>query len=420
MLPVFVFALFIILVDLYAWKGLHILFNKPHNNALKVIFRTLYWLIPFLLIASVVFVMYFRPVEPGQRIVNRYYYIVAFTMVFYLPKLVFILFHLVEDIVHISEKAVRSLIKYLKKDDPPFGETNAGRRKFLSRTGIIIAIIPFLAVIYGVAIGRFDFQVINKSVEFENLPPAFDGFRIAHISDLHTGSFHGYENRVRQAVELINRQEADVIVFTGDLVNYFTTELDGFIEILSEMSAPFGMYSVLGNHDYGDYYQWESEAAKQKNMRDMLAAQEEIGFQLLMNEWDTISISGETIVIAGVENWGEPPFPRYGDLEKALEGTEKFPFIILLTHDPIHWDAEVLDETNIDLTLAGHTHGMQFGIETRFLRWSPIRHRYPRWGGLYRENNQFLYVNRGLGYVAFPGRIGMPPEITVIELQRSR
>jgi uncharacterized protein len=268
-----------------------------------------------------------------------------------------------------------------------------------------------------VAIGRFDFQVINKQIEFTTLPDAFDGFRIVHISDLHVGSFHGHKDQVRHAVKIINGQQPDMIVFTGDLVNNFTAEIDGFIDILAELHAPYGVYSILGNHDYGDYYQWESEAEKERNFDDMLVAQEKMGFRLLINEWDSIVIGGDKIALIGVENWGEPPFPQYGDLQEASRGTEDLPFRILLTHDPTHWDAEVLAQNDIALTLAGHTHGMQFGIENRVFRWSPSKFKYPRWAGLFEEDGQFLYVNRGLGYVAFPGRIGMPPEITVIELR---
>ena len=419
MLPLLVFFLFVVITDLYTFKGLKTLWSGSFSPLAKLFFKTLYWLIPLILLASIAYVLYLRPVEPAPRIFNGYYYIVAFFIMVYFPKLVFILFHLTEDIVMFTERSVKALSGYLRnKTTTPFGEIKVTRRKFLSRIGIIVALIPFLAVIYGMAIGRFDFQVTHKTIESGNLPASFDGFRIVHISDLHIGSFYGYEERVRQAVEIINGQKPDVIVFTGDLVNRFTSEIDGFIDILAGMESDFSKYSVLGNHDYGDYYQWESELAKEENMQDMLLAHENIGFRLLINESETISVNGETIAIIGVENWGNPPFPRYGDLEKSLSGTDSIPFLILLTHDPSHWDAEVLGLTGVDLTLSGHTHGMQFGIENRFIRWSPSKIKYPRWGGLFEEQGQYLYVNRGLGFTAFPGRIGMPPEITVIELIR--
>ncbi|TVR70819.1 MAG: metallophosphoesterase [Marinilabiliales bacterium] len=417
MFPVLVFALFVLLVDLYAYKGLKVVFDMPSSGLVKTVFRVLYWLVPVILFLAVIHAVYSRPADPSPAVFNRYYYIVAYTLLFYIPKLVFTAFHLLEDLILLLEKIAGLVKLYFKEGKFPSGEVNAPRRKFLSRAGIIIAILPFLAIIYGVAVGRFDFRVSETEIRSPGIPVSFDGYRIVHISDLHIGSFHGYPNRVRQAVEIINRQQADVIVFTGDLVNNFTAELEGFTGILGQLNAPHGVYSVLGNHDYGDYFQWESEAQKKANMKDMFAAQEKMGWRLLMNEWEPLVINNDTIVLAGVENWGEPPFPRYGDLEEALDGTCGYPFVILLSHDPTHWDARVLGKSNVDLTLSGHTHGMQVGIETAVFRWSPSRMRYPRWGGLYVENGQFLYVNRGLGYVAFPGRIGMPPEITVIELK---
>lgn len=420
MTSVLVFFVLVILVDLYTYKGLKTLTNQPEKVVFKLFLRVLFWLIPSILLASIIFVIYFKPDEPTPKIFNGYFYIIAFTLMFYLPKLLFIIFHFLEDFVLMVEKSFMKVKGYFNKTFISFNDINPKRRKFLSRTGLIIAIIPFIAIIYGMAIGRFDFQVINKTIELQKLPASFDGFRIVQISDLHIGSFYGYEQRVKQAVEIVNSQDPDMIVFTGDLVNNFTAELDNFTDILSELNAPYGKFSILGNHDYGDYYQWESDEAKERNMQDMFVAQEKIGFRLLLNQWDTILVNGESIALIGVENWGEPPFPRYGDLDKASSGTDNIPVKILLSHDPSHWDAEVLVKTDIDLTLAGHTHGMQLGIENRFFRWSPSKIKYPRWGGLFEENGQFLYVNRGLGFIAFPGRIGMPPEITVIELRRAR
>ncbi len=417
MLPFLIFALIVLLVDIYVYKGLKIVFYNPAKTAIRVAVRLLYWLVPAALLLSVAWVVFFRTVEPHPPIFNHYFYIVAFTLLFYLPKLVFVVFHVIEDLYHYAVKFAGQVITYFKEGDFPSGEVNATRWILLSRTGIIIAIIPFLAIIYGVAIGRFDFRVSETVIKSPNIPAAFDGFRIAHISDLHIGSFFGYSDQVSRAVDKINGQQPDVIVFTGDLVNNFTAELNGFEEILSRLSAPHGVFSVLGNHDYGDYFQWESAADKKANMKEMLAVQERMGWRLLMNEWQPLVLGGDTIVLAGVENWGSPPFPRYGDIEKALQGTSRYPFIILLSHDPTHWDAEVLGQSNVDLTLSGHTHGMQVGIETAMLRWSPSELRYPRWGGLYEKYGQYLYVNRGLGYVAFPGRIGMPPEITIINLR---
>ena len=417
LLPLVIFIVLVLILDLYTYKGLKLTFRKPQDKSTIVLLNSIFWAIPLLLILSVVFMLYLRPAEPDPCIFNLNFYIIGFTLVFYLPKLLFSLFHLIEDIVFLVRDLSQHVITFLKKD--PNGEFTKRRSgmNYLSRTGILLSFIPFVAILHGVFIGRFDFQVINKHIEFKSLPASFDGFRIVHISDFHIGSFCRYTNRVEKAVKIINKQKPDMIVITGDIVNNFTAELYEFTDILSELYAPYGVYSILGNHDYGDYFQWESNEAKEKNLDDMLVVQEEMGFRLLLNEWDSVVINGEKIAVIGVENWGLPPFPQYGDLAKAMEGAENVPFRILLSHDPTHWDAEVLGRTSIELTLSGHTHGMQVGIENSFLKWSPSKFKYPRWGGLYREEEQYLYVNRGLGFVAFPGRIGMPPEITVIELR---
>jgi uncharacterized protein len=414
MFPIAIFITLVLLIDIYTYKGIRTLWRKP-VFAISLLLRISFWLVPLILFSSVAYLFYLRPDNTEQRVFNGHLYIIAFMMLFYIPKLVFIFFHLIEDVVYVLETSFNAARSFFSRSGE--GRFVSRRRSYLSRIGIFIAIIPFLAVIYGVAIGRFDFQVTEQEIEFESLPPAFDGFTIVHISDLHLGSFHRYKDQVRQAVEIVNRLEPDMIVFTGDLVNNFTAEADGFVDILSKMHAPYGKFSVLGNHDYGDYYQWASDAEKARNMEDMLVVHEEMGFKLLLNQWASIVVDEDRIALIGVENWGSPPFPQYGDLEKAMKGTEEFPFRILLSHDPSHWDAEVHQQAAIELTLAGHTHGMQVGIENNLVRWSPSKLRYPRWGGLYEEDGQFLYVNRGLGYVAFPGRIGMPPEITVITLR---
>jgi uncharacterized protein len=419
MLPLLIFSVIILLIDLYAYKGIKLLWNETKNTRLKTTLNIFYWLVPFLLFASVIALFYIRPLGRDPKIFNSYLYVVAFAFLFYFPKLIFIFFHFIEDITFLLHRLISFFRAYGRNDGTHHQPVERDKWKLLSKTGLVISLIPFLMIIYGIAIERFDFQVIHQTIEHESIPSAFDGFRIVHISDLHAGSFYGHERQVERAVRKINRQNADLILFTGDLVNNFTSEIDTFLEILQEMNAAYGMYSVLGNHDYGDYFQWESEVAKEKNMEQMISAHREIGFRLLLNEWDSIVVGGEMIAIIGVENWGEPPFPQYGDLEEASRGTEGLPFRILLTHDPSHWDAEVLDG-NIELTLAGHTHGFQFGIELGNISWSPSKFKYPQWGGLYSENSQFLYVNRGLGYVGFPGRVGMPPEITVIELRSPR
>ena len=286
---------------------------------------------------------------------------------------------------------------------------------FLYQMGFVAATIPFASVLYGVTKGKFNYRIIHEKIHFTNLPASFKGVKIVQISDMHLGSFRKKYEQISKAVEMINEQNPDLILFTGDLVNNFAEETNGWAPVLSKMKAKYGKYSVLGNHDYGDYSEWSSPAEKDRNLLEIKKFHKKIGFRLLLNESEILSINGEKIALVGVENWGKPPFPQYGDLKKACEIVNVKHFKILLSHDPSHWEA-VLKDTDIDLTFSGHTHGMQFGIERAGIKWSPIQYRYPRWGGLYKENNQYLYVNRGFGYHGFPGRIGMPPEITVVEL----
>jgi predicted MPP superfamily phosphohydrolase len=281
----------------------------------------------------------------------------------------------------------------------------------------MLAGIPFFSIAYGIQWGRFNFSVRNLKLTYPNLPTAFDGLRVVQISDFHIGSFLNSVDKVQEAVELINKQDADLLLFTGDMVNHVATEIDGFINVMQKMKANIGKYSILGNHDYGDYVRWNSKAEKQGNLDKLLSRQREIGLNLLLNDSKKIKMGNEQIELIGVENWGLPPFPQYGDLDKALTTTEIDSFKILMSHDPSHWDEEVVNKTSIDLTLSGHTHGAQFGIEIPGWRWSPVNMRYKRWGGLYSEGKQKLYVNTGIGFIGFPGRVGMPPEITVIELK---
>jgi predicted MPP superfamily phosphohydrolase len=251
-----------------------------------------------------------------------------------------------------------------------------------------------------------------------DLPSAFDGLKLIHISDLHLGSLYGHQDKIRRAVEMINRESPDLIVFTGDLVNNLAEEAAGWTDILSEMKARHGKLSILGNHDYGEYYNWPDKESRTENMERLYSAHRQSGFSLLLNQSVSIDRDDQGIFIAGVENWGLPPFEQYGDLSLALKDIPEGSFTILLSHDPSHWDEEVLGKTRIQLTLSGHTHGMQFGIRIGRFRWSPIQHKYPRWIGLYTEGSQYLHVNPGLGYIGYAGRICIPPEITLITLKK--
>ena len=292
------------------------------------------------------------------------------------------------------------------------------RRKFVSTLGWGLAAIPFASILYSIFKGKYNYKVWKYTLYFDNLPKAFDGYRITQISDIHCGSFDNYE-KIRYGVDLINSQKSDVILFTGDLVNNLANEVHNWKSLFATLQAPDGVFSIMGNHDYGDYSSWETSEAKQQNLEHLFQLQKQMGWQLLLNEHCYLERDGEKIALIGVENWGHGRFSKYGDLNKAMEGVNTEDFKILMSHDPTHWQEVVLPENkDIQLTLSGHTHGMQCGIEIPgWLKWSPSQYIYKYWGGMYEEDGKYLNVNRGFGYHAFPGRLGVWPEITVIELK---
>jgi hypothetical protein len=292
------------------------------------------------------------------------------------------------------------------------------RRDFIRKTGVIVAAFPFLGVLHGVGWGRFRFTVHHSEIKFPNLPAAFHGLRIVQLSDAHLGGFYGNREKLEEVVSIIDDIKPDLLLFTGDMVNNFASEMAGWTSMWSRMNAPMGKYAILGNHDYGDYSKWPDKAAKKANLDAILKQEEEMGFQVLLNENVVIERNNERIYLAGVENWGRPPFKQYGDLKKAMTGVPGDAFVILMSHSPDHWVLQVDGKTNIPLTLSGHTHGFQFGLEVGNFKISPVQLIYKYWAGLYKSHNQYLYVNRGLGYLAFPGRVGIWPEITLIEMKR--
>lgn len=285
---------------------------------------------------------------------------------------------------------------------------------------LALAIIPLLTFIVGVFRGRYNFTVFKEELTFDDLPASFDGFKIVQISDVHSGSFDS-KKAMQKGLDLIMAQKPDVILFTGDLVNNLAMEFTPYVELFKQLKAPYGKFSVLGNHDYGLYTRFNSREEHQENNKQIREHHPAMGFDLLLNENRLITKNGESIRLMGVENWGRPPFPPHGDLTKAIEGTKEGEFTILLSHDPHHWTDKVLSNSkNIHLTLSGHTHGMQLGFDYKWFKWSPIAVRYKNWAGLYQQNNQYLYVNRGFGHLGFPGRVGIKPEITVLELRTNK
>lgn len=329
-----------------------------------------------------------------------------------IPKLIILGFMFGEDVLRVLTGTYQSLTSNREGDFLP------DRRKFISQTALVLSAIPFLGILHGVLIGKYRYRVVNHTLEFDDLPTAFDGFTITQISDIHSGSFDN-KKKLEYGVDLINQQNSDVILFTGDLVNNQSKEMEPWIETFKKLTAPMGIYSILGNHDYGDYMSWPSKEAKEANMLRLYEIQEELGFKLLRNEHVQIEKGGASIDLIGVENWGKG-FAQHGDLPKAVANLSDDSFKILMSHDPSHFDEEVKKFSQfIHLTLSGHTHGMQFGIEIPgFIKWSPASLRYPKWAGLYEEFGRYLHVNRGFGFLAFPGRVGIWPEITVIKLKK--
>lgn len=293
------------------------------------------------------------------------------------------------------------------------------RRKFISTIAMGVAAIPLASMLYGMYKGKYNYKVIRHTLHFDDLPEAFDGYKITHISDIHSGSFDN-RSEVVNGINVIKELKSDVIMFTGDMVNNRSSELLPWKELFSELKADDGVFSILGNHDYGDYMDWDSAAEKEQNFEELIQLQKDMGYDLLLNENRFIERNGQRLAIVGVENWGKGYFKRAGDLSKAADGVKPDDFKILLTHDPSHWDEVVInDDYHYHLTLSGHTHGMQFGIEIPgWFKWSPIKYKYKHWAGVYKEMGQYINVNRGFGYLGFPGRVGIWPEITVIELKK--
>ncbi|MBK8944657.1 MAG: metallophosphoesterase [Ignavibacteriae bacterium] len=408
-----IFSVVLLIIDFYAYRGVKKLIIDL-NKSLKNIIKILFWIIPVILIAGMFLIPLIREqINPAEFLI--YFHFISGTFIlFYIPKLIFIVFNFIDDLIH---GAIHIFSKKKKLNHEEVQSKKISRSKFLTQIGIISAGIPFVSLIYGIGWGRFNITVRNEKIFSEKLPKKFNGLKIVQLSDFHIGSLLNQKDFVEEIVEKVNSLNPDLFLFTGDMVNNVSEEMDSFLEILSKINSKYGKYSVLGNHDYGEYFEWKSELDKSYNLERLKQLQKNIGLDLLLNESRKIKIEDEEIEIIGIENWGLPPFPQYGDLQKAMENVDEDKFKILLSHDPTHWDEQVLGFTNIDLTLSGHTHGAQFGIEIPGWRWSPVNIRYKRWGGLYTEKNQNLYVNTGIGYIGFPGRVGMPPEITVIELE---
>ena len=406
-----IFIAIIGIADFYAFQSLK---TVTKNNWWYVI----YWLFTVVVLGNFIYQFYNFNRSNGFSPANGF--AVGMLIALVVPKLLLIVIMFGEDIFRIPQ----GVYSYFMQDDS--GSSNQithipARRKFISQIALGLAAIPFASVLYGMYKGKYNFKVLKYTLHFEDLPKAFDGYRLTQISDVHSGSFDNI-SKVEYAIDLINEQKSDVILFTGDMVNNKATEMEPYIDIFKKLKAKDGLYSVLGNHDYGDYIRWDSDEQKKQNLEDLKTIQRDIGFDLLLNDNRFIEKDGQRIALVGVENWGKGGFKKAGDLKKASEKVDKNDFKILLSHDPSHWDAQVVNDAyHYHLTLSGHTHGMQFGIEIPgWFKWSPVKWRYKHWAGIYEALGQYINVNRGFGYLAFPGRVGIWPEITVIELKKGR
>ncbi|HWY98273.1 MAG TPA: metallophosphoesterase [Bacteroidia bacterium] len=405
----------LVLIDLYTFTGVKASLRSSSKKKRKIVFWA-YWLINGLFLVSIVLTsLFFSPIHGFAGFWYKFFAASFFAL--YAPKLFYILFLLLEDAYRLLRFISVGIYKLVKKDEAAKVELFQSRRKFIANTGAIVASIPFTGILYGVAKGKYNFKIHKAEIAFKELPKQFDGLRITQISDIHSGSFDD-RAAVQHAVDMANAQLSDIIFFTGDLVNNRSDEMEPWVDVFNELKAPMGVYSTLGNHDYGDYVQWPSPEAKKANMEKLYAIHKQLGYKLLRNENLKLERNGGHIELLGLENWGRGGFSKYGDLKKTLEGTETESFKLLLSHDPTHWEEQVMNHpTKIHLTLAGHTHGAQFGVEIGDVKISPAQLRYKRWAGLYTENDRYLYVNRGLGFIGFPGRVGIWPEITVLTLR---
>jgi len=407
-----VFLLVLIAIDLYAYKGVNTALAN-HGIVLRRIVRFLYWVISIGLLGMIVYVGFnFRDPE-ARRDHSFAFSMVALFLLFFLPKVVMVVFHGLDDLLHLVRWG------WDKLTPGPVDAPGEGidRARFLSQFGLIVSVVPFAGVLYGVTKGRRTFNLARVPVRSSRLPDAFSGLRVVQISDMHLGSYGGDPSIVRNGVDLIMAEKPDLILFTGDMVNDYAEEAEPYIAELARLEAPLGKFSILGNHDYSDYPKWDSPIAKAANLEKLKGIHAQMGFRLLLDEHITLEREGQRLGLLGVQNWGHR-FQQYGDLQKTMKGSEGLAYRILMSHDPTHWEHQVLG-TGIDLTLSGHTHGAQLGVKLGSSTYSPAQWVYKHWAGLYSEGEQQLYVNRGFGFIGFPGRVGMPPEITVLELNQA-
>jgi len=410
-----VLCFIVILFDIYCYNAILAVF-KNWKKSTKQFFKKAWWVVNISLIVGVFCAIYLNLFLTARAIILVAFFLLSASKAIILP------FLLIDDLRRLVIKFTRLLKR--KKPIEAAKESIVGepisRSSFLVKAGLIAGAIPLSSLSWGIISGAYDYQIRRVKLKLPNLPSAFDGITMAQVSDIHSGSFYN-KTAVKGGVEMLLAEKPDFVFFTGDLVNNLTSEVKDYQDIFSKVTAPLGVYSVLGNHDYGDYHFGKgSSPAKVKNLQDMIATHKIMGWDLLMNEHRRLKVDGEEIGILGIENWGMGRFPKYGKMELAIQNTDDLPVKLLLSHDPSHWRGEVLQKyPQIDAMFSGHTHGMQFGVRLKEMQWSPVQYIYKEWAGLYAEQQQQLYVNVGYGFLGYPGRVGILPEITIFTLSKA-
>ncbi len=408
-----VLAAIIVFIDLYTWQGVRFLIQEQSPRFQKI-FRYSWWGITVLTLLTV---LMFRGGHLDHIPPRFAMLLTAFFFIIYIAKVVFMLFLFTDDVLRFFRWGYRQLQPQKGSLGAAEAEGAISRYRFLVGTGAVMGGALFTGLHYGILRGAHQFKIFRRNISIKGLPESFRGLRILQLSDIHVGSFWD-RSAVEKGIRMALDEKPDVIFFTGDLVNNISAEMDGWQDLFSQLKAPMGVYSILGNHDYGDYVKWDSFDAKVENLSRLHRIHRELGWDLLLDEHRVLKRGEDSIAVIGVQNWSKHKrFPRYGNLAKAYEGAEKHPVKILLSHDPSHWKGQVLEKyPDIHLQLSGHTHGFQFGVETGGFRWSPVKFMYPEWADLYEQDGRYLYVNRGFGYLGYPGRLGVRPEITVLTL----
>ncbi len=393
-----VLCLTILVIDVLAFYWLQSITQLIGQDWIVYLINGLFWFFTIGLVGAIVILkMRLDRIHPQRKhlLITSLY---GLTVSSFIPKVIFVI-----------------IISVLYFTNYVFSEKES--LLVIPLVGLFSGFLPFFVIMHAIFRALYRFKVHHSRIRTTLLPKRVGKLKIVHISDLHLGSFNFRYHILERAVKIINHLEPDFIFFSGDLVNNYAWELKGWSEVLQKLQARYGKYSVLGNHDYGDYSDWKTEDLKRKNFESIKYFYKKTGFNLLLNQSEKVEVNGFEIGIAGVENWGHPPFPQHGDLSQALAGLDRTPFKILLSHDPTHWAEEVVIETDVFLTLSGHTHGMQAGVNLKNKQWSPIKYKYKHWAGLHQEGGQYLNVNRGLGWLGFPGRLGMRPEISFLEVK---